>query len=74
VSYYDERREALYRSWPELETKAVNKITLEDLETWSAQLRTKYGKEWSGSSFNHSPPTRQLSVDPPCLRRGQFPA
>jgi integrase len=49
-AYYRERLTALYKSWPNLATTEIRKITQSDCREWSA----RYGKASSPTNFNNT--------------------
>ena len=48
--YYRERLTALYKSWPNLATAEIRKITLSDCKEWAG----KYGKDASPTNYNNT--------------------
>ncbi len=58
LAYYDERAIALFKSWPELETTPLLSHAQTEwqalFDDWRVRVRTRSGREWSGSSFNHT--------------------
>jgi len=49
-TYYRERLSALYKSWPNLATSEIRKITQSDCRNWSAE----YGKASSPTNYNNT--------------------
>jgi integrase len=50
IEYYDQRGEALKRSWPELEKKDVRSITKNECLSWAA----RFGAKTSPVAYNHT--------------------